>query len=884
MYNMKRIYVAVAMVTLASSVLAQSNLSKNGPVKFADVVAEYEHSNTKKENAHSDGEVVKEDDDYHFERWKWYWQQHLDENGYMVPPAVNFKAALDAGRSLSKTTADQSDWKFQGPTSSPSGYNGIGRINIIEFHPADTNTYWVGASGGGAWRTTDDGQSWTLMTGNLPRLDVSDIDINPQNPNTIYVCTGDRDGGSATYNNNYSIGVMKSTDGGMTWNTTGISWNTSQYDLTNCLLISPADTSRLLLATNVGIRKSTDGGANWTNVQNGHFKQILYHPTNPNIVYASRYDGDRQIYLSTNGGDTWNVVTNFNNARRITLAVTPASPNLVRAAVCNSSNGLMGIYESTNSGISFTEIYAPTGSSCNNKNGDLITSSLDGRGCGKQGWYDLSLAISPTNPNVMYFGAVNTYGSTNGGRNWSIVTEWYSSLPGVVTVHADKHWFAYHPFTGEFFECNDGGIYKTANPHSTLWSDITHGMGITQFYRNAVSNTATYVLAGAQDNGTKGWQGGVWYELTGGDGMDCHIDPVDTSVFYTSVQYGSIRRTTNGGNSFSTISNNIPGGPEGSWITPFLITPNNNTALIAGYEHIYYSSNRGNSWSSIQGSKIIDINNKEFLCTRLAMTGGTTPTIYAIFPDSQVVFYADNYVPGQNATFDTINVPYNGYISDIKAHPTDSGRFFLTFSAYTNVQVAEYNKGVWTKMKGSLPNIPVRCFEYDSSKNIMYIGTDIGVYYQDTSTNGDWATFNKGLPSIEVTDLGINYATEEIWAATYGRGLWNSIKQGSAVSPPDTTDTTNSVAIIPYAEDVFYIAPNPASGSFKVLSGPDMQKGAATKVQLIDYTGKTVLVKDADFNGNKAVLIDAAHLPAGIYIVELRNDNFILGRKRVVLR
>lgn len=882
---MKHIYAAVVLAALSCTAFAQGNLPQNGPAKFADVVAEYErvHSTEHRVEKTETGEI-KEGDDYHFERWKWYWQQHLDDEGYMVPPAVNFKLAYNLNRSRAKSTADQSDWEFQGPTTSPSGYNGIGRINIVEFHPTDTNTYWVGASGGGAWRTTDDGQNWTLMTGNLPRLDVSDIDINPQNPRTMYLCTGDRDGGSATYNNNYSIGVMKSVDAGMSWDTTGISWNTSQYELANCLIISPADTSRLLLATSDGIRRSTDGGTNWTNVQAGHFKQILYHPTNPNIVYASRYNGDREIYLSTNAGDTWTVVTSFNNARRITLAVTPASPNLVRAAVCNSSNGLMGIYESTNSGISFTEIYAPTGTSCNSgssnyKNGDLITGNLNGRGCGRQGWYDLSLAISPVNPDIMYFGGVNTYGSTNGGRNWTIVTEWYSSLPGVKTVHADKHWFAYHPFTGEFFECNDGGIYKTANPHSTLWTDITYGMGITQFYRNAVSNTATYVLAGSQDNGTKGLQGGVWDELTGGDGMECQIDPIDSNVFYTGVQYGVIRRTTNAGGNYTTISNNIPGDPEGSWITPYLITPNNNNHLIAGYKHIYFSNDRGDNWSSIQGSEIMD-----GLCTRLAMTGGTNPCIYAVFPDSQVVFYTAGYVPGQTATFDTINVPYNGYISDIKAHPTDSGRFFITFSAYNNVQVAEYDKGVWTKLTGSLPNVPVRCFEYDSSKNVMYIGTDIGVYYQDTSTNGDWATFNKNLPSIEVTDLGINYTSEEIWAATYGRGLWKSIKQGSAVSPPDTTDTTNSIVVIPYAEDVFHIAPNPASGNFKLIAGPALQKGAATKVDLIDYSGKVVLSKNAALPAHSEVTIQAGNLPAGIYIVELKNDNIILGRKRVVIR
>lgn len=886
---MKKIYMIAAMTALVGNVCAQSNLPQNGPVKFADVVAEYERTHNATgtaEVSEEEGGPTKEGDNYHFERWEWYWQQHLDADGYMVPPAVNYQIAMEQKRSRAKTTADQSDWKFQGPTTSASGYNGIGRINIIEFHPTDVNTYWVGASGGGVWKTTNDGQNWTLVTGDLPRLDVSDIDVNPQNPNTIYLCTGDRDGGSATYNNNYSIGVLKSYDGGTNWVQTGVTMTTSQYDLTNCLVISPSDTNILLLATNTNIRKSTDGGANWVSVQSGHFKQIVYHPTNANIVYASRYNGDREIYRSTDGGSSWTEVTSFgNSSRRIALAVTPANPSIVRAAVCNSSNGLLGIYESVNSGASFTQIYAPTGSSCNSNNanykdGDLISSNLNGRGCGRQGWYDLSLVISPTNANVMFFGAVNTYGSTDGGKSWSIENQWTSGGLGAQVVHADKHWFAYSPLSGHLFECNDGGVYKTVNPLSSIWNDLTYGMGITQFYRNAVSNTASYVLAGSQDNGTKGLQGGVWDELTGGDGMECQIDPVDPNVFYTGVQYGVIRRTVNGGNSYTRISKNIPDDADGdgSWITPYLITPQNNSHLVAGYEHIYFSPDRGNNWSSISGNKIIDINNEEFLCTRLALTNAANPTLYAIFPDSQVVFYADNYVAGQSATFDTINVPYNGYISDIKAHPTDSGRFYLTFSAYTNVQVAEYNKGTWTKLDAGLPNIPVRCFEYDTAYNVMYIGTDIGVYYMDTSTNNMWATFNKGLPSIEVTDLCINYSTETIWAATYGRGLWSSLQQGA------NPDTGNSVAVIPYAENIFNIAPNPNSGSFKVIAGASVNTAKAIRLNVIDYTGKTVLRKDAAFAGSKQTMVDASALPAGVYIVELSDETAILGRKRVVIR
>ena len=121
-----------------------------------------------------------------------------------------------------------------------------------------------------------------------------------------------------------------------------------------------------------------------------------------------------------------------------------------------------------------------------------------GVGCGNQGSYDLVIAISPTNSSLTFFGGVNTWGSTDGGRNWQICNQWTQWAPGVVEVHADKHWFAYNPNNGLFFECNDGGVYSTVNPLGNLWADKTNGMGITQFYRNAVSNISTLVIGGSQ--------------------------------------------------------------------------------------------------------------------------------------------------------------------------------------------------------------------------------------------------------------------------------------------------------------------------------------------------------------------------------------------------
>lgn len=870
---MKKVYVALLILGVSCVAAKAQNVlegNNNSPIKFEDAIKAYlsEHGGRVEDKS---SEAKQEGSNYHFDRWRWYWEQHLDENGYMVSPTQNFLEAQKLRRSQHKTTADQSDWGFKGPTTTSSGYRGIGRINCIEFHPTNKDEYWVGSAGGGAWKTTNDGVTWVSTTQDLPVLGVSDIDINPLNSNTIYLCPGDRDGSDT-----YSVGVLKSTDGGNTWDTTGLQWNTSQFRLTNCLVINPIDTNSLTLATSVGIYKSYDGGQNWTYVQGGHYKQVIYKPGDTSVLYAPRYNNNREIYRSTDGGANWSVVTNFNNARRIQLAVTPQDPSIVKAVVCNSANGLMGIYHSSNSGASFTQIYAPAG----NCNGNLISGNPNGTGCGRQGWYDLTIAINPSDSNEVYVGGVNTWRSTNGGKNWNIANQWSSILGGVATVHADKHMHAYNPLVpGRLFECNDGGIYKSDAPQSMLWTDVTYGMGITQFYRNAVTDISTSVLGGSQDNGSMGLQGGIWYELTGGDGMECQADPLDSMVFYTAIQNGELRRTTTGGFGFVDIQDNIPGKPTGGWITPYIISPHNNQHLIAGYRHIYFSPDRGDSWMSIQGSQLINKN-----ALRVAQAGHQSATVFAIYPNESTVYYTKNFVPNSTTTFDTLNVPFSGRISDIKVHPTDSMHFWLSFSGYNSPQFVEYNQGVWTQNNTGLPNVPVRSIEFDSARNVLYVGTDIAVYYNDTSTNNVWASYRKNMPNIEIADLAINYNTKLIWAATYGRGMWSSPLQGTVTvtPPPDTTDTTNSVAIVPYTANVFSIMPNPNKGSFKV-STDYLSAGDVATISIIDMTGKVIYRKETEMNGGAAEVVTGG-IPAGIYIVELRGENDMVGRKRMVVR
>jgi hypothetical protein len=864
---MKKTFLVLTVFSICMNAMAQAPMIENNakPVKLQDIIDAHQKQDAADEDETGEG------GNYHFDRWLWYWRQHTDENGYLVSPVKTQQEwSKYQKQSAAKSTAQSiANWVFQGPTSSAGGNNGLGRINAIEFDPVDSNTYWVCSAGGGLWKTTNDGGSWTCLTENLAVLGTSDIDVNPLNPNTLYLCTGDRD-----HSDTYSIGVMKSTDGGQSWKTAGISWNTSQYRLANCLVINQADTNSLTLAASDGIYKSYDGGTNWSNVQAGHFKQVLYHPTDTSILYATKYNdgnGDAEIFRSANGGANWTTVTSFTHTRRITVAVTPANVSVVKAIVVNDSNTMEGIYSSKDTGNTFAKIY---GSGCNT---DIIgvTNSM-AKGCGsKQGWYDLPLAISPLDTAKVYGGGVSGFYSTDGGKTWNIMNQWKQTLTGIPVVHADKHMMAFNKLTPtKFYECNDGGVYKARNPSpAATWTDISNGMATTQFYRNAVADNTTFVLAGAQDNGTKRLQGGVWANVGGGDGMDCHIDYTDSTTYYTATQYGKLTRVTSSGSTSIT-----PTPRDGAWVTPYMISPLDHNQLIAGYKNIYWSPNKGTNWYQVTTDSL-DYSRSIY---RLAMTPADPATIYATTEYSNRIYYTYNFdgssvQAGNKLAFSSMNCPYNAYISDIKVDVNDAKHFWVTFDGYTNYKVAEYKSGTWKSWSSNIPNVPVLCLEIDTAAQVMYIGTDVGVFYRDFNAT-QWQPFNTNMPSVPVTDIGINYATKQIWVSTFGRGVWSSQKQVM-----DTTEGIKAAHVVNNESSAFIISPNPNNGSFTATTYSDQLKGGHVSVTISDNTGRVVWTQSNVFDETGKLYINTEGLAKGMYIIDMITEGKTIGKQRFII-
>ncbi|MFW5701973.1 MAG: hypothetical protein ACOCX7_03405, partial [Bacteroidota bacterium] len=534
-----------------------------------------------------------------FKRWQWFWEQRIGQDGKFPSGAEiygswqNFRQKYDYDSPLNV----MADWQELGPVNVPQNMlyyqsSGLGRINCVEFHPVDPRIYWVGAASGGAWRTTDNGESWSVAPfTNFTSIGVTDIKIAPSNPDIIYIATGDANGSSMT--NGYTIGIIKSTDAGDSWELTDFTREFNETTLIGEMMVHPDDPDVLIACTSEGIRKTTDGGHTWTQTSGGgYYRHLESRPDNSNILYASTFNtgGMCTIHKSTDFGDTWEQKYMVQNANRIELATSADNPDLVYALASKRyRNGFEGFYASTNSGENWELV---------SDSPNILSRNFDGSGTDGQGYYDLALAVSPIDSDVIFVGGINVWYSVDGGRNWNIRAHWTGS-GNMPYVHADQHFFKYKGSTDELYATNDGGIYRTYDMGQS-WEDISDGLAIHQFYRSGISEMGDQVLVGGtQDNGVQLFKNNKWMHVHGGDGMECLIDYKDPNYVYAENYYGSLVRSTNGGMSFRTILNTNMVGENAAWVTPFIIDPVDPTILYIGFENVYKTTDRGTNWEPL---------------------------------------------------------------------------------------------------------------------------------------------------------------------------------------------------------------------------------------------------------------------------------------------
>lgn len=685
-----------------------------------------------------------------FKRWEAFWTPRLYPSGNFTDPSIVYKEALKYNASYSHEKNALGSWTNLGPFSTPQG-GGNGRLNFISFHPTAQNNIWVGAGGGGLWKSTNSGTGWSTNTDLLGALGMADCIVDPVDNNIMYLATGDADASDT-----YSVGVMKSTDAGLTWNTTGLDWSVQQNFMVSKLAISTLNHNVIYAAAQNGFFRSTDGAFSWQKLKTGNFRDMELKPDDPNTIYLASQTG---VFKSTNGGTTFvtmNTGITTASVNRIAIAVTPANPQFLYILASATDYSFLGLWFTEDAGITFSQ---------KSSSPNLLTWDASGNGSGGQGWYDLALAVSPSNANTVFVGGINIWRSTNKGSSWSCVAHWYGQN-GLPTVHADIHDLRFSPFNSQtIYACTDGGLFRSTN-NGTAWSDLSSGLAITQIYRIGVDpSDNTKLLAGNQDNGTNRYLNGVWKQVLGGDGMDCITRG---NTMFGSLYYGDFSKSTNGGNNFSSIT--VTSTETGAWVTPIVVDPTNSQTFYVGYNNIWKSTNTGSSWQKISDFIVSDAEKVDVIAVAPSNHN------YIYMSKLSAIYVTTNGGSGNLWTNITGSLPTLS-ITSITVDPLNAQRVWITMSGYSAGSKVFYSSdnGVnWTNVSGSLPNIPANSSVYqNNTDDAIYIGTDMGVFYKNAALP-DWIPYNGGMPNVIVNDLEIVYTTNMLRAATYGRGVWET--------------------------------------------------------------------------------------------------------------
>jgi hypothetical protein len=670
-----------------------------------------------------------------------------------------------------------------GPSNGNTRANGAvtaGRIRTILVDSLDPTkkTVWAGSVSGGLWKTTDITASpanWQIVNDFLSNLAIADICQDPTNGNIMYFATGE-----SYFNSDavQGVGVFKSTDHGVTWNL--LSSTTSYVNGTRILCDHQGN---VYLATNGnGLLRSTNGGTSWTTITPTGLSTRICDLEITSTATASRLHVvagifSAQAYRYTDIPTTvtslgWTAPTTpfptYNQRAEITV-----SGNTLFALPVDANRQVPTIYKSIDGGTN----WAATG-------GQPTTGWAS-----QQGWYALSSAINPTNPDECIVGGLDCFKTTNGGNSWTKISAWVGTAGQY--VHADQHDIAWYDAGSKLIFACDGGIHYSDNGGATI-RDRNVGLSIKQFYSVAIHPTSTnYFLAGAQDNGNHqlnnpGLGGSV--EVVGGDGAYVDIDQNEPQYQYGAYVYNVYRRSTNGGTSWGsvTFSSTI-----GQFINPFDYD-NVGNKLYASYNNGTYLR-----WENPQTG------NTSAIITVPSFNNSPVAAVHVSpFTPNQVYFgtTSGRVVKVSNADQATpldVNLTGGGmpagYLNCINTGSSDQ---FLV-ACYTNYNVSNVwvstNAGsTWTAVDGNLPNMPVNwaMFHPDTDSK-MILATEAGVWETDLLNGGSttWIP-SPGFPSVRTDMLQYRAVDRTLAAGTHGRGVWSALVSGGCSSATITTQPT----------------------------------------------------------------------------------------------
>jgi photosystem II stability/assembly factor-like uncharacterized protein len=740
-----------------------------------------------------------------FKRFEWFYRQRAFPFDTIQHSVYATELNREGARWLDRHSA--LTWSQIGPRSivstwPPQWGNMSGRVRAVAVHPTDPDFLYIGAASGGLWKTTNGGGVWAKLSEDFASNAFGAIAIDPQNPNIVYA-----GGGEAVQFSNTWIypgrGLYKSTDGGSTW--TQITNGFGDMTHFGALVVSPHNSSivfaalgsgNTFLGTNLqneGIWRSTDAGITWTrtlNVQDAF--DIIPHPTDSSVVYAATGGATSTsgFHISTNNGSTWTTSNSglpaASQIGRIQITLCRNSPAIMYAVIYGSST--TRAYKSTNGGASWGQI----------SSGVQLGGTYNGTTWADQGWYDLTIAVHPINPDIVYIGNVELHRTTN-GQDFLPVRSPTGPFGGTRAwdspMHTDYHKIVFsesNPNT--IYAGGDGGIYRSTDGGVT-WPSINTLISSIQYYRISSHPTnPDIVIGGAQDNGnyrTADRGATPWAIVTTGDGMESFFDHTNPNNVYMSTQNGNLLKSISGGlyGTFSGIS--PPWESTPNWITPYFMHPTNNQIIYAASRRFWRSTNAGSNWVAISPSITTNaihtvsqsrVNHDMFI---LAAGGTSNQNPQVMVSDDGGSSWRNVSIPGPAR-----------YISRVVTHPHNAQMVFAVRSGFGSgkVYVSADFGDTWTNISGDLPDIPHNDLFIDPLRPYdYYVANDFGVYL---TTNGGttWTPKSTGMPIVPVLDFDYFHSngTRLLRAGTHGR---------SAFESPLSPDTAASIFVSPTLAD-----------------------------------------------------------------------------------
>ena len=681
-----------------------------------------------------------------------------------------------------------------------------GRIADIAIHPDKSSTWYVAVGSGNLWKTTNSGTTWETIFDDQPSYSIGCVTIDPSDPDTIWVGTGENVGGRHV---GYGDGVYRSLDAGASWEQVGLE---SSEHIGN-IVVDPTDSNTVWVAAQGplwspggerGVYKTTDGGANWEKVLGGGeytgANEVHLDPRDPSVIYAVLHQRFRNvaalinggpetaIHKSTDGGATWRELDNGlpgEDMGKIGMAISPLDPDVVYATV-ELAHREGGFYRS------------PDGGETWEKRSDYLSG-----GTGPH--YYQEIFASPHKFDRIYQMDVRLHVSEDGGKTFNRVPEEFK--------HGDNHALAFTDDPDYLLSGADGGVYESWDLGQN-WKFVAN-LPVTQFYKVAVDYDEPFyhVIGGTQDNNTQygpsrtdntaGIRNMDWTITLFGDGHQPAIDPTDPNIIYSEWQEGNLTRFDRASGEMIYIQPQPEKGEEWdrfNWDSPILISPHDPKTIFFASQRVWRSDDRGDSWTPISEDLSRGLDRLEqpmmgrvwsfdAIWDLWAMSKYATVTSLAQSPlDGQLIYAGTDdgliqVTEDGGATWRKIDslpgVPDFFFVNDVKADLYDADTVYVAVDNHKAGDFKPYllkssDRGQsWSSIAGDLPerHLVWRMVQDHVKPELLFAGTEFGVFFT-VDGGGKWIELTGGVPTIPFRDLVIQTRENDLVGATFGRSFF----------------------------------------------------------------------------------------------------------------